>query len=136
MTPFIILGRLRLMTELDDDAARTALPHCQAAMDELLAGLKPRCNRNDPRLAQAGAAIALCMLLMQEDNNQNEDGISSFKAGDITVTKKDSRQGRLAAAERLRGEALEDIRELLRDTGFYARSAQMKNPTKRGGGHA
>lgn len=127
MTPFTILGRLRLMTELDDDAAREALPHCQAAMEQVLAMLRPLCDRKDPRLAQAAAAIALCMLLMQ--NEKGEDGVASFKAGDISVTK--TQKDRLANAERLKKAALEDIRELLRDTGFYAHSA----PYKKGSGH-
>jgi len=122
------------MTELNDESARAALPYCQAAMDQLLAGLGSGSNRKDPRLAQAGAAIALCMLLMQEDSNHNEDGISSFKAGDITVTKNSKTQkDRLANAERLKKEALEDIRELMKDTGFYARSSPFRSVKKRGG---
>jgi len=133
MTPETILDRLKLMTEIDDDAA--ALPVCQAAMEQLAAGLKPRCNKQDPRLLQAGAAIALCMLLLQEGNGIDMDGIASFKAGDITVTKKGGQTGRLANAERLKAQALEDIRELMRDTGFYAHSAPFKKMTKRGGHH-
>jgi len=132
MTPETILDRLKLMTEIDDDNA--ALPFCQAAMEQLAAGLKPRRqNKQDPRLLQAGAAIALCMLLMQEEGGRLGGGIESFKAGDITVTKKDGQKGRLAIAERLRKEALEDIRELMRDTGFYARSAPFRRVKKRGG---
>jgi len=127
MTPYTILGRLRLLTELDDEAARAALPFCEAAMEQLLAGLDKKSDRKDPRLTQAGAAIAFCMLLLQEDSAKGEDGIASFKAGDITVTKKETpRKDIMAKAERLKAEALEDIRPLMRDTGFYARSMPLR----------
>ncbi|MDR0531791.1 MAG: hypothetical protein LBG83_07000 [Oscillospiraceae bacterium] len=126
MTQYSILGRLRLMTQLDDEQAMAALPLCAAAMEQLLARLKPGANRGDPRLDQAGAAAALCMLLLREENTSADEGFSSFKAGDITVTKKEkANAARMAAAEQLRAQALEDARELLRDTGFFSGSTKF-----------
>ena len=125
MTQYSILGRLRLMVELDEQAAMEALPFCAAAMEQLAPQLKTEC-RNDPRLDQAGAALACCMLLRraQEGTAQGEfDGIASFKAGDITVTKQQggsSGKDRVAWAEQARKAAMEDIRDLLKDRGFYA----------------
>jgi len=132
MTQYTILGRLRLMVELDEEAAMAALPFCAAAMEQLAPQLKVEC-RNDPRLNQAAAAMACCMLLRRAQNTAQDDstgdglgGISSFKAGDISITKEHSKQDksspkeRLAAAEQLRKAAMEDIRDLLKDTGFYA----------------
>ena len=129
MNPYTILGRLRLMANLDDDDAVKAFPLCQAALEQLLARLKPGCGREDPRLVQAGAAMALCMLLAREATSGGEE-FSSFKAGDISITKQDhkSQNDRLAKAERMKAEALEDIRELLRDTGFFAHSAPFRKP--------
>ena len=133
MTQYSILGRLRLMVELDEEAAMEALPACAAAMEQLVPRLKVEC-RNDPRLDQAAAAMACCMLLqrLRENDDPGEqgefDGISSFKAGDITITKQPrqtnkpetSPKDRVAWAEQARRAAMEDIRDLLKDTGFYA----------------
>ena len=125
MTQYSILGRLRLMVELDEQAAMDALPFCAAAMEQLIPQLKVE-GRNDPRLDQAGAAMACCMLLRraQEGDAQGDsDGIASFKAGDITITKRQgggNAKDRMAWAEQARKAAMEDIRDLLKDTGFYA----------------
>jgi len=131
MTQYSILGRLRLMIELDEDSAMEALPLCAAAMEQLAPRLKVEC-KNDPRLDQAAAAMACCMLLQRAQNAQGDSaqdgfgGISSFKAGDISITKehskpdKNSPKDRMAAAEQARRAAMDDIRDLLRDTGFYA----------------
>ena len=143
MTQYSILGRLRLMAGLDETEAMEALPFCAAAMEQLAPRLKVEC-RNDPRLDQAAAAIACCMLLQRAQNAQSapgsgdsEDGfggISSFKAGDITITKeqakpeKGSSKDRLAYAEQARKAAMEDIRDLLKDTGFYAGQVSFKKP--------
>ena len=140
MTQYSILGRLRLMVELDEQSAMEALPFCAAAMEQLAPRLKVEC-RNDPRLDQAAAAMACCMLLQRTQNAQgaqddaSQDGfgaISSFKAGDISITKgqakqeKSSPKDRMAYAEQARKAAMEDIRDLLRDTGFYAGQVSFK----------
>jgi len=149
MTQYSILGRLRLMVELDEEGAREALPLCAAAMEQLAPRLRVEC-RNDPRLDQAAAAMACCMLLQRAQGaDTSDDGgdfgdIASFKAGDITVTKRErggasSPKERMAYAEQARKTALEDIRDLLRDTGFFAGQTEFKapsgrSPAKRGAG--
>jgi len=138
MTQYSILGRLRLMVELDEAGAMEALPFCAAAMEQLTPRLKIEC-RNDPRLDQAAAAMACCMLLQRNRGSAGQDGefggISSFKAGDITVTKQQggSPKDRLAYAEQVRKTAMEDIRDLLRDTGFYAGQVSFNaQPNRKG----
>jgi hypothetical protein len=118
MTQYTILGRLRLMTELDEAGARNALPWCAAALALLLPQLNATADRDDPRLDQAAAATALCLLLQHEGT---QEGIAGFKAGDITVTKTDKAgKERRAFAEQLRAQAMDDCKELLRDTGAFA----------------
>ena len=128
MTQYTVLGQLKLLIELDDGAARDALPCCAAAMEQLLPRLKPHCIRMDPRLDRAAAADALCMYLMRRENGENDgEGIASFKAGDITVTKQGKgAKDRLAQAQKERGAAFADIAELLRDTGFQVRTTRVK----------
>jgi hypothetical protein len=70
------------------------------------------------------------MLLQRAQTGGGDDDIAGFKAGDITVTK---RQGtgakeRLAHAEQTRAAAMEDIRPLLKDTGFFAGRTEYTPP--------
>lgn len=124
MTQYTILGRLRLMTELDDEGARNALPFCAAAMEQLLPRLRKGCQK-DPRLDRAAAAQALCMMLMRGES-ENGDGIENFKVGDISVTRSGKAvQERMAWARQELAEAMEDIAELLRDSGFGVRTAKI-----------
>ena len=118
MTQYSILGRLKLLMELDEQAAMEALPFCAAAMEQLMPQIKNEC-KNDPRLDQAAAAMACCTLLRRA--RDDGDGIAGFKAGDITVTKQQGGGKDCAArAEQARKAAMEDIRGLLKDTGFFA----------------
>ena len=125
MTQYSILGRLRLLIELDEEGAREALPFCAAAMEQLMPRLKAE-YRNDPRLDQAAAAMACCTLL---GRGQDGDTLASFKAGDISVTKKQG--AAMAFAQQARKAAMEDIRDLLRDTGFYVQETSFKAPARR-----
>ena len=126
MTQHTVLGQLRLLTELDDEQALAALPLCAAAAEQLRPRLKPGCSRFDPRLNRAAATAALVMLLQRQENSEG-DGIESFKAGDITVSK----QGR-AARDRLRiaieerDAAMRDIAELLQDRRFEFQATRVK----------
>ena len=125
MTQYTILGRLRLMADFEnDDAAKEALPYCAAALEQLLPQIKPRANLRDPRLDQAAAATALCMLL---GRGGGEDDVVGFKAGDITITKRD-KGGRdsFSQALQIKQAAFEDTRELLRDTGFYVKETSFR----------
>ena len=126
MTQYTILGRLRLLMEFEDDeAARGALPWCAAALEQLLPQVKPGCGK-DPRLDQAGAATALCMLL-QSGGGAGGDDVASFKAGDITITKRDKDgRDRLSQAMQIKKAAFEDARELLRDTGFHVQETSFR----------
>jgi len=134
MTQYSILGRLRLMMELDEEGAREALPFCAAAMEQLIPQLKIEC-RNDPRLDQAGAAIACWMILRRAQSGGDEGfgDIASFKAGDITITKErgGGQKDRLAQAEQAQRDAMEDIRELMKDTGFFAGQTAFEKGAKK-----
>ncbi|MCL2106874.1 MAG: hypothetical protein FWH26_07470 [Oscillospiraceae bacterium] len=128
MSQWTVLGQLRLLTELDDDTAREALPFCNAALAQLRPQLKRPVYAEDPRVDRAAACMAYCTMLLRETAAGEED-ISTFKAGDITVTKQGTAQltkQRLEQAEQLRVAALEAIRELLRDTGFGVHGAIWK----------
>ena len=126
MTQYTILGRLRLLIDIEDDeAAKALLPWCAAAFAQLTPQVKPG-RGNDPRLDQAGAALALCMLL--QSGGSGGDDVASFKAGDITITKRDKDgKDRLSQAMQAKKAAFEEARELLRDTGFFVGEVRFKN---------
>jgi hypothetical protein len=119
VTQYSVLGQLRLMADLDNDRAMEALPLCAAAVEQLLPRLKPGVHRGDPRLDRAAAASALCMLRMRDESG----GVESFKDGDISVSRRGG--GAAAQAAREREAAFADIAELLRDTGFQAKTTRV-----------
>ena len=132
LTQHTVLGQLRLLTELDEKQAREALPFCAAAVDQLLPRLKKdeaggfSATRRDPRLARAAATAALVMLLQRAENTEG-DGIESFKAGDITVSKRGQAvRDRLRMAIVERDAAFDAIAELLKDTGFAFEATRVK----------
>lgn len=132
MSQGTVLGQLRLLTELDDEAAREALPFCAAALAQLKPQLKPGADANDPRIDRAAAGIAYCLILQRAEGRAAaaEDNIESFKAGDITIRKQPGGAAfprRFERAERLRAEGLAAAAGLMRDTGFCARSTAFKN---------
>lgn len=90
-------------------------PFCEAASAEISAITKPDADPNDIRLVSAAAAIANYRLNAR--NVYSENGISSFKAGDvsISVAGKDS----LESAKADRDEAIQRALPLLTDTGFF-----------------
>ena len=127
MNQHSVLGQLRLLTQLDDQQALDALPFCAAAAEQLRPRIKPGCSRFDPRLSRAAATSALVLLLQRRDNSDDGDGIESFKAGDITVSKRGTAaRERLRVAIEERDAAMRDIAELLIDTRFEFKATRVK----------
>ncbi|MDR3313152.1 MAG: hypothetical protein LBS96_01700 [Oscillospiraceae bacterium] len=127
MSQGTVLGQLRLLTELDDEAARAALPFCAAALAQLHPLLRSDANPDDPRIDRAAAGIAYCLVLQRAESRaaaEEDAQIESFKAGDITVRKRGEEAflRRIERAERLRAEGLAAVAELLRDRGFAVRT--------------
>ena len=131
MNQHTVLGQLRLLTELDEAQVHEALPFCAAAVEQLLPRLKTdedgkMINRRDPRLSRAAATAALVILLQRRENSEG-DGIESFKAGDITVSKRgQASRDRLRMAIAERDDAFCAIAELLKDTSFGFEVTRVK----------
>ncbi|MDR2646541.1 MAG: hypothetical protein LBB67_00210 [Oscillospiraceae bacterium] len=123
MSQWSTLGQLRLLTHLDDNAARDALPFCASALAQLSPLLKDGVSPDDPRVDAAAASIAHYMLLMHQESIG--DDIAVFKAGDISVHKNE-RAKRIAMAATMRDNALAAAQTLFRDTGFAADSVAYR----------
>ena len=76
---------------------------------------KPQVSEDDPLVAQTAAALARFALFTQQVGDA--DRFSSFKAGDLTVTK--DRKAELAFETQLRDEALAAAACILKDGGFF-----------------
>ena len=114
MTEWTVLSSLCEITQMDADERAAVLPLCRSALDALLPQCKADADPDDPRIARAAAADAYykqtLRLLSKEQN------VTSFKAGDVTVSQ--SASAALELAERVRKEAYLAVLPLLIDPYF------------------
>lgn len=97
------------------------MPLCSAAATELAARVKPTADCADIRLANAAAATVnyrLCVKRMS-----TEEGVTSFKAGDVTVSISPS--ALIERAEKEKSDALIAALPLLNDDEFVFRQVSI-----------
>lgn len=97
---------------LPDD--ETVLLFCDRALTTVCAHCKAHVSEDDPLVAPTAAALARFHLFVQTFGG--DERFSSFKAGDLTITK--DRAAELAFETRLRDEALAAAASILTDGGF------------------
>ena len=83
INPEKVLRRLKIMTEIDLETEERALALCSEAASQLENRLRSPLSGDDPRVIAAAAAIAYAAKVRSDASSS--DGISSFKAGDVTV---------------------------------------------------
>ena len=108
------MEKLKLFFPLSEDDYPNCLTICAHAAREIQRKMKPGADENDERLIEAAAASAYCRLTLKNEMENGE--VSSFSAGDVTVTK--NQNIALKLAEAVRDEALANAHELLTDDGF------------------
>lgn len=97
------------------------IPICDATARELSARVKPNADCSDIRLVNAAAAMAnyrLCFKKMHTD-----EGVTSFKAGDVTV--RISPAALAEQAEKEKTKAILAAAPLLRDDDFLFRQVSI-----------
>ena len=114
MTEWTVLSRLCEITQMDADARAATLALCRSALDALLPQCKPTADPDDPRIARAAAADAYYAWTLRKI--ADEQSVTSFKAGDVTVSQ--SASAALELAERVRRDAYLAVLPLLCDTSF------------------
>ncbi len=115
MDQWTVLDGLRLLTHLDGEGAVSeALPLCKSAAETVMRRVKSNADPSDQRLVRAAAAIAFYDLTLL--NSSDEDATSSFKAGDVTVSRSPSLL--LEKASLIKNEAIINALPLLRDEAF------------------
>ncbi len=96
-------------------------PLCASAAKELETRLREDADCTDIRLINAGAAMVNYRLCMKK--SVTDEGVTSFKAGDVTVSVSPS--AIIERAEKEKSEALISALPLLRDEGFVFRQVSI-----------
>ena len=112
-----VLFRLRQLVTLDEEGAENALPLCGMCLEDVKCRLRSDANADDPRVAQAAAALA-CYRLAVRNAAENGDKVS-FKAGDVTVSRTPASTVEFAAA--MRDDACLQAVDLFEDNSFVFR---------------
>lgn len=102
------------VSEIFTDTDDSLLPFCEQAAAVVKAKMRAGVDASDIRLLTAAAAIALDAYFAVQ--NISDGDISSFKAGDVTVTK--GHTSAKESAENFRENALAQAAELLVDSQF------------------
>ncbi len=90
-------------------------PLCTAAAREIMPVIKPEAELSDIRLINLAAAIANHRLCIR--NMHSEEAVTSFKAGDVSVSI--SPEALIEQAEKERAAATAAALPLLKDNGFF-----------------
>lgn len=116
-----VLNRLRQLVTLDEQGAENALPLCGLCLEEIRSKLRSGADENDIRLAQAAAGLAFYRLMLR--TSADGSNATSFKAGDVTVTRSPAASMELAVS--VRDEALAAVADLLEDRDFIFRQVDV-----------
>lgn len=76
------------LSELTDISAykeEEILPLCRSCIKEIESKLKPDADRKDFRVVAAAAGLAYYKLALKKSSMESEAGITSFKAGDVSI---------------------------------------------------
>jgi hypothetical protein len=90
-------------------------PLCTAAAKEILPRIKANAEHSDIRLINLAAAMVNHRLCVR--NAHSEEGITSFKAGDVTISMSPS--ALIEQAEKEKAQAMMSALPLLKDDGFF-----------------
>ena len=115
ISPWNVLARLKHYIEIDSDTEDSALSVCVVNLETIMSKIKDTADKDDPRITQAAAAMSYYDFAVRFASDGN-DGITSFKAGDVTLSR--SSQSLIEIASDVKKHALEDIAPLMRDEDF------------------
>ncbi len=109
-----VLARFRQLIELSDEEAEEILPLCIVNLEKVLSQVKEDSTESDIRIIEAAAALTYYDYSIKISNQT--DNITSFKAGDITVSQ--TATSLTENAEKMKKEAFLELTPLMRDTSF------------------
>lgn len=109
-----VLNRLCQFISIDEEEVENALPLCVVNMKKIEIKLREDADKNDIRICEAAACMSYYDYVLKLSSQ--EDNITSFKAGDVTITR--SVKSLLEQATTLKNEALKELIPLLKDNNF------------------
>lgn len=113
-TQWNVLSRLKQLVELDKEEAEKLLPVCVVNLQRILAMVNEDADKDDVRITEAAAALSFYDYAIKLKNEV--DNITSFKAGDITVSQ--TSNSLTENAEKIKKDALLELTPLIKDTSF------------------
>lgn len=116
VTAWNVLKRLEHFMDFDTNEKDKALSVCVANLEKVLSKLKPDSDRSDCRITEAAAAMSYYDFAVRAVAD-NSEGVTSFKAGDVSVSK--SHQSLIEIASDLRRDALGNLAPLCADSDFF-----------------
>ena len=110
---------LKLYTDISDEEKEAAVELCTNALEDISSRLKRPDDASDRRVIAAAGAQAYYMLCIKR-SAPPDDGITSFKAGDLSMTY-NSQVGnqQIQLAKELLAQAMRQLAGLVEDNGFY-----------------
>ncbi len=117
LTEKTVLNLLSQLVTLDEQGAENALPLCGLCLGEIRGRLREGADENDPKIAAAAAGLAYYRLTLR--NASDSSGTTSFKAGDVTISRSPAALMQMAVT--VRDEAIAQAAELLIDPDFVFR---------------
>lgn len=127
MTAWEVKDYLSHLTEWKKNAEEEILALCKASLKEIEAMLKPDADRTDVRIASAAAAVAYYKLTLKRSFSAENEEITSFKAGDVSITQSSKNNTKqLDKAEALYSKAFESIIPLCKDNSFAFENILIK----------
>lgn len=106
---------------LTAEEAKKAIPFCLAACSSLTPRLRDEKNEDNPAVIMACAGIALYNYTLSA--GASSEDFSSFKAGDVTISKSSSAS--VENAEKFRNEALLSATPYLTDVDFVFEAVEI-----------
>ena len=73
------------LTDISAYKEEEILPLCRSCIKEIQSKLKPDADRKDFRVVAAAAGLAYYKLALKKSSMESEAGITSFKAGDVSI---------------------------------------------------
>lgn len=73
------------LTDISAYKEEKILPLCRSCIKEIESKLKPDADRKDFRVVAAAAGLAYYKLALKKSSMESEAGITSFKAGDVSI---------------------------------------------------
>ncbi len=114
-----VFDALKHLTDVSNDDYQQTVDLCRQCFDSLKKELKRGADFADPRVISAAAARAFYMLCIKE-KSADYDSITSFKAGDVSVSHDiGASDEKIKSAKVLCEEAAVKLIPLMDDNGFF-----------------